>query len=73
MSAVLNKFIDMVRVAEQSKQSEIRLSLNEARSYSASLSKLLVKYTESLEKLIEYKRKAEKAEEIEVEMDGGKF
>lgn len=63
----------MVRVAEQSKQSEIRLSLNEARTYSASLSKLLVKYTESLEKLLKYKQKVEEAEEIEVKMDGGKF
>ena len=73
MSHALNKFIDMVRIAEQSNQNEIRLSLKDARNYSAALSKLLIKYAESLEKSLEYKQRVEKAEALEVEMDGGNF
>jgi len=69
----LEKFIDMVRIAEQSNQSEVRLSLKEARNYSAALTKLLIKYNEILEKSLEYKQKADEAEAIEVEMDGGDF
>ena len=69
----LDKFIDLVRLADQSNQKEIRITLKDALNYSTDLSKLLIKYTESLEKSLDFKQRAEKAEEIDVEMDGGKF
>ena len=69
----LENFIDLVRIAEQSNKNEIRLSLKDARNYSADLSKLLLNYNIMLEKSLDYKQKAEAAETIEVEFDGGTF
>ncbi len=71
----LEKFIDKVRVAEQSNQKEVKLNINEARNLSVALTKLLITYAAALEghvKALESNHN-DSVESQQVEMDGGTF
>lgn len=71
----LEKFIDTVKVAEQSNKKEIRMSINDARNLSVALTKMLMDYVSVLEtqvKIIEHYHNVAVTDDS-TEMDGGNF
>ena len=65
----LEQFIDKVKIAENSKQIEVKIEIKEAKNLALTLGGVMSRLHGDLEKLVDQSNKAE--EVVNITMDGG--
>jgi hypothetical protein len=72
-TVIFEKFFQQVKVAEQSNQKEIRLSLTDAKNLALTLGQVNSRLLGDMERFLADNTAKAQNEVVEVEMDGGGF
>ena len=67
----VQQFLQQVKAAENGKQREIRMDINQAKNLAFTLGIVMSRLHGDLEKLVHDNKSAQENEVIEVQMDGG--
>ena len=69
----IEKFINLVNANEQTRQPELRITMNDAKQLRDNISTLLTYVIKKQEEVIESQKKLSEAQNITIEMNGEKF
>ena len=69
----IEKFINLVNANEQTRQPELRITMNDAKQLRDNISTLLTYVIKKQDEVIESQKKLSEAQNITIEMNGEKF
>jgi len=69
----IEKFINLVNANEQTRQPELRITMNDAKQLRDNISTLLTYVIKKQDEVIEGQKKLSEAQNITIEMNGEKF